>query len=152
MRPESRDAGSQGEAFRERVETALGEGLEEQWDAVLAQWSGAGPSDRKAVRSFVLDLRDRVLDSLQQSDAREDFNRGLALQYLAVKSRWVLLSTRLQEQAQRAQGADEALFYRTTCVGLLLQALDPHLDPDELDALADRLGEPLGTGSFVKDS
>lgn len=137
------DAEPDLEALQDRLRTALRDPLEEQWNDVFGQWTDASPAERAAVRTEVSDLRDRLLEELLDLGSVERLHRALALQYVAVKGRWMTLTTRLQDQASRTGDPDRALLYRTASVGLLLQALDPLLDGEHLADLGDVLAEPL---------
>lgn len=131
------------EPLREQVEAALRHPLDEQWDEVLEQWSGAAPSERKAVRSYVSGLRNRLLDALLEIEALDEFKRGVAIQYVEVKCHWTMLNTQIQYQTAREGRPDEALIYRATCVSLILQALEPFLSREHVADLADFLVEPI---------
>jgi len=129
--------------LRGRIEAVLRDPLEEQWDEVLAQWSGAGPSERQAVRTYVAELRDRVLDSLLAIDTLDELRRCLAIGYVEMKCHWTMLNTRIQHQTAQNGRPDEPLIYRATCVSLIVQALEPLLSRDHVEGLADFLAEPL---------
>jgi len=129
--------------LRGRIEAVLRDPLEEQWDEVLAQWSGAGPSERQAVRTYVAELRDRVLDSLLAIDTLDELRRCLAIGYVEMKCHWTMLNTRIQHQTAQNGRPDEPLIYRATCVSLIVQALEPLLSRDHVERLADFLAEPL---------
>lgn len=139
----STQVGSELEALRDRIETALRDPLEEQWDEVLGQWSGATSSDREAVRTYVAELRDRVLESLMSIDSLEEVRRGLAIGYLEMKCHWTMLNTRIQHQTAQSGRPEEPLIYRATCVSLIVQALEPLLSREYVDGIADFLAEPL---------
>ena len=140
---ESTQIGSNLEALRERVETALRDPLEEEWDEVLEQWAGAAPSDREAVRAHVVERRDQVLDSLRAIDSLDEFKRGLAIGYVEVKCHWTMLNTRIQHQTAQSGRPEEPLIYRATCVSLIVQALEPLLSREYVEGIADFLAEPL---------
>lgn len=140
---ESANVAPKLEALRDRVETVLRDPLEEEWDEVLGQWSGAARSDREAVRTYVGELRDRVLDSLLAIDSPEEFKRGLAIGYVELKCHWTMLNTRIQHQTAQSGRPDEPLIYRATCVSLIVQALEPMLSREYVEGIADFLAEPL---------
>ena len=140
---ESTQVGSNLEALQDRVETALRDPLEEQWDEVLGQWSGAAPADREAVRTHVTELRDRVLDGLLAIDTLDELKRGLAIGYVEMKCHWTMLNTRIQQQTAQSGRPEEPLIYRATCVSLIVQALEPLLSREYVEGVADFLAEPL---------
>lgn len=140
---EATQVGSKPDALRDRIETALRDPLEEQWDEVLGQWSGAGPSDREAVRSDVAELRDRILESLLTINSLEELKRGLAIGYAEMKCHWTMLNTRIQHQTAETGRPEEPLIYRATCVSLIVQALEPLLSREYVEGIADFLAEPL---------
>jgi len=140
---EPTDAGSNVEVLRDRIETALRDPLEEEWDEVLGQWSGAAPSDREAVRTYVTERRDRVLDALLAIDSLEELKRGLALGYVEMKCHWTMLNARIQQQTAQSGRPEEPLVYRATCVSLIVQALEPLLSREHVKGLADFLADPL---------
>ncbi|MFB6273886.1 MAG: hypothetical protein ABEL51_13430 [Salinibacter sp.] len=131
------------EVLRHRIEVALQESLEEEWTEVLDQWTGASPDERRAVRSYVTGFRDRMLDSLLTIDSLEELKRGLAIAYVEVKCHWTMLNTKIQQQTAANGRPDEPLIYRATCVSLIVQALEPLLDQEYVEGLADFLVEPL---------
>jgi hypothetical protein len=137
------DADSDLETLQNRIETALRESLEEQWEEVLGQWSGAAPPDRKAVRAYVSGLRDRVLESLLSIGSIEELKRGLAIGYAEMKCHWTMLNTRIQHQTAQNGRPDEPLIYRATCVSLIVQALEPLLNREYVESIADFLAEPF---------
>ncbi|MEF8864768.1 MAG: hypothetical protein V5A20_03305 [Salinibacter sp.] len=129
--------------LRQRVQTALCDSLEEEWEEVLEQWAGTAPSERQAVRRHVAELRDQVLDSLLATETLEELKRGLALGYAEMKCRWTMLNTRIQHQTAQSGRPDEPLIYRATCVSLIVQALEPLLSREHVEDLASFLAEPL---------
>ncbi|MFB6099345.1 MAG: hypothetical protein ABEK84_09600 [Salinibacter sp.] len=129
--------------FRTRIETALRETVEEQWEEVLDQWSGAAGAERRAVRTYVSDLRDRLLDSLLTIDSIEELKRGLAVGYVEVKCHWTMLNTRIQHQTTQDGRPAEPLLYRATCVSLIVQVLEPLLSREHVENLTEFLAEPL---------
>jgi hypothetical protein len=131
------------ETLKQRVETALRDPLEEDWDEVLGRWSGASSSERQAVRRYVTELRDRVLDSLLAADTVDELRRGLALGYAEMKCHWTMLNTRIQHQTAQNGRPEEPLIYRATCVSLIVQTLEPLLDREHVEDLASFLAEPL---------
>jgi hypothetical protein len=140
---ESANVASKLEALRDRVETALRDPLEEKWDEVLGQWSGAARSDREAVRTYVTELRDRVLEGILAIDSLDEFKRGLALGYVEMKCHWTMLNARIQQQTAQSGRPEEPLIYRATCVSLIVQALEPLLSREHVEGIADFLAEPL---------
>lgn len=131
------------EARHERLEEALREPLDAQWDEVLDEWSASAPSERKAVRAYVSGLRNRMLGALLDIDTEAELERGLATQYVEVKCHWTMLNTQIQHQTARDGQADDDLVYRASCVSLIVQALEPHLSQERVDALTSFLAQPL---------
>ncbi|WP_103020530.1 hypothetical protein [Salinibacter altiplanensis] len=129
--------------LRQQVETALHGSLEKEWDEVLGQWAEGSPSERQAVRRYVTELRDRVLDSLLAADTVDELRRGLALGYAEMKCHWTMLNTRIQHQTAQNGRPEQPLIYRATCVSLIVQALEPLLDREHVEDLASFLAEPL---------
>ncbi len=140
---EPTNTGTTMERLRERIQTALRDPLEEEWDEVLGQWSSAAPSERKAVRSDVTELRDRVLDPLLRIDTLGGLKRGLAVGYIEMKCHWTMLNIRIQHQTAQSGRPEESLIYRATCVSLIVQALEPLLTRKYVDNLASALAEPM---------
>lgn len=140
---ESADIGSELEALRDRIETALRDSLEEQWTEVLGQWSGAAPSEREAVRTYVAERRDRVLDCFLAIDSLEELKRSLAIGYVEMKCHWTMLNARIQHQTVQRGRPKNSLVYRATCVSLIVQALEPLLSREYGEDLANFLAEPL---------
>jgi hypothetical protein len=137
------DADEHVQALHDRIEEALRGALDEQWDEVLDQWTGAAPSERKAVRAYVSGLRNRMLRALLDIETEEELERGLATQYIEVKCHWTMLNTQIQHQTARDGGAEEDLIYRATCVSLIIQSLEPLLSQERIDNLTAFLAEPL---------
>jgi hypothetical protein len=73
----------------------------------------------------------------------DELERGLVVQYLELKSRWTMLNVQIQHQTRRHGEANADLTYRATCVSLLVEALEPLLSQERVDALAEVLAEPL---------
>lgn len=126
-----------------RVEAALHDALEEQWDEVLSQWDGAAASDRADVRAQVAAVRDEVFESLRLVESSDELQRGLAVAYLGVKCRWTLLNTRIQYQTAQNGQPQDALLYRATCVSLIVQALEPLLEPEAVQTVAGMFADPI---------
>lgn len=137
------DADSTTEAFRTRIEAALQESLEKQWKDVLDQWTGAEAADREAVWTYAAELRDRILDALLAADSHEALKRCLAVGYVEMKCHWTMLNTQIQHQTSRNGRPEEPLIYRATCVSLIVQAIEPHLNREYVDGLTDFLAESL---------
>ena len=131
------------EALHERIEDALRGSLDRQWEEVLDEWSGAAPSERKAVKAYVSGLRNRILGALLDIDTEDELQRGLATQYIEMKCHWTMLNTQIQHQTARDGGPDEDLIYRATCVSLIIQSLEPLLSQERIDNLTAFLAEPL---------
>ena len=131
------------QALHDRIEEALRRSLDAQWDEVLAEWTSAAPSERKAVRAYVSGLRNRMLRALLDIETEDELKRGLATQYIEVKCHWTMLNTQIQHQTARDGGAEEDLIYRATCVSLIIQSLEPLLSQERVDNLTTFLAEPL---------
>lgn len=131
------------EALRDRIEAALRDPLEEQWTEVLSQWEDVGPSERKAVRVYVSELRDQLLDGLRARQSFDALKRGLAFGYVEMKCHWTRLNTQIQDQTVRGDQAADPLLYRAVCVGLIVQALDSLLTRESVEGIADVLVESL---------
>ena len=131
------------DALHERIEEALRGSLDRQWEEVLDEWTGAAPSERKAVQAYVSGLRNRILGALLDIDTEEELQRGLATQYIEMKCHWTMLNTQIQHQTARDGGPDEDLIYRATCVSLIIQSLEPLLSQERIDNLTAFLAEPL---------
>lgn len=131
------------ETLRDRIEATLRDPLEEQWTEVLNQWADGTPSERRAVRTSVSRLRDRLLDSLRALRSLEDLERGLALGYVEVKCHWTRLNTQIQHQTAQGDQFAESLLYRAACVSLIVQALDPLLTRESVEGAANVLVESL---------
>lgn len=130
------------EGLHHRLNRDLRASLEAQWEEVLGQWKGADPADREAILSEVTAQRDKMLERLLQLDTVKALQRGIALQYIAMKSHWATVHLQLEAQARRGHSVEEMLLYRATCVNLLLQRLEPLLSPASLDTLTATLCDP----------
>jgi len=131
------------QALHDRIEEALRGGIDDQWDEVLAEWTEAVPSERKAVRAYVSGLRNRMLRALLDIDTEDELERALATQYIEVKCHWTMLNTQIQHQTARSGEPDQNLIYRATCVSLIIQNLEPLLSQERIDNLTAFLAEPL---------
>lgn len=140
---ESPNSDSKVEDLHSRTKAALRESLEEQWEEVLDQWSGGEASERKAVWTYVSNLRERVLDSLLAIDSLEALKRGLAIGYVEMKCHWTMLNTQIQHQTVQNGRPAEPLLYRATCVSLIVQVLEPLVSREYVEGLVDLLAEPL---------
>lgn len=130
------------EYIHDHIRSALHEGMEDRWEEVL---SGAdiASSRQQAVTAYVNGLRNRVWNSLKDIQTVEALERGLVIQYLELKSRWTMLNVQIQHQTRRDGTPNPELTYRATCVSLLVEALEPLLSQERVDALAEVLAEPL---------
>ena len=137
------DADSTTEALRTRIEAALQESLEKQWEEVLDQWAGAEAAEREAVWTYAANLRDRILNALLAADSQEALKRCLAVGYVEMKCHWTMLNTQIQHQTSRNGRPEEPLIYRATCVSLIVQALEPLLNREYVEGLTDFLAESL---------
>jgi hypothetical protein len=130
--------------MHDRIESALRGDLDGQWDEVLDQWTGAAPADRKAVRTYVSGVRNRMLRALLSIDTAEDLQRGIATQYIEVKCHWTMLNMQIQHQTAREEDVELSLLYRATCVSLIVQQLEPLLQAEHVERLSAFIAEPLG--------
>ena len=130
------------EFVHRHIREALFEGTEDHWDTTLSEWD-TSRANREAVRAYVSGLRNRAWQSLRDITTVDELERGLVIQYLELKSRWTMLNIEIQNQTRRQAEPDERLLYRATCVSLLVEALEPLLTQDRVDALTDVLAEPL---------
>ena len=141
LAPEPAQAGV--DDVQSHVEAALHDSLEEQWDEVLSQWDGAEASDRADVRATVAAVRDEIFEGLRPIESNDELQRGLAVAYLQTKCRWTLLNTRIQHQTAQNGQPHEALLYRATCVSLIVQALEPLLEPETVQSVAGLFAESV---------
>jgi hypothetical protein len=130
------------EYIHEHIQSALHDGMEDRWDEVLAG-ADIASSRQQAVTAYVNGLRNRVWNALQDIQTVDELERGLVIQYLELKSRWTMLNVQIQHQTRRDGAANPELTYRATCVSLLVEALEPLLSQERVDALAEMLAEPL---------
>ena len=131
------------DVLHDRIEEALRGTLDRQWEEVLDEWTGAAPSERKAVKAYVSGLRNRILGALLDIDTEDELQRGLATQYVEMKCHWTMLNTQIQHQTARDGSPDDDLIYRATCVSLIIQSLEPLLSQERIDNLTAFLAEPL---------
>ena len=134
------------EFIHRRIRTALDEGLDERWEEVLLEWESASPSRREMVKTHVSGIRNRVWNSLSEIRSVDGLQKGLAIQYVELKARWTMLNTQIQSQTVQGGRADDELVYRATCISLIIQALEPLLRREQVDALTDRLNETVQSG------
>ena len=130
------------EYIHDHIRRALHDGMEDRWDEVLAD-ADIASSRQQAVTAYVNGLRNRVWNALQDIQTVDELERGLVIQYLELKSRWTMLNVQIQHQTRQDGAANPELTYRATCVSLLVEALEPLLSQERVDALAEVLAEPL---------
>lgn len=131
------------EDLHDEIEAALRGALDDLWEEVLDQWTEAVPADRKAVRTYVSGLRNRMLRVLLSIDTEEDLRRALATQYVEAKAHWMMLNMQIQHQTARAEDVEPALLYRATCVSLIVQQLEPLLRSEHVERISSFLAEPM---------
>jgi len=137
------DTDSEFESLRTRVEAALQDRLEQQWEEVLDQWTEAEAAERKAVWTYAANLRDRILNALLAAGSHEALKRCLAVGYVEMKCHWTMLNTQIQHQTSQNGRPDGPLIYRATCVSLIVQALEPLLSREHVEGLTGFLAESL---------
>lgn len=93
-------------------------------------------------RAHISRLRNRVLDNLLAVDARAELRHAINVQYTEVRCRWTLLNARIQTQTARDGRADDRLTYLATGVSFIVQALEPLLTQEHIDATATLLSPP----------
>ncbi len=123
----------------ERIYEALHDRLDERWEEVLVEWETASPKQQKMVETYVSGLRSRAWRTLSEIRSVDDLETGLAIQYVELKARWTMLNTQIQSQTTKGGTPDEELIYRATCVSLIIEALEPLLRQEQVEALTDRL-------------
>jgi hypothetical protein len=128
----------------ERIRGALYDGLDDQWEAVLAKWEEATPGQRRIVAKHVAGVRNRVWGHLSEIQAVDELETALAIQYVELKARWTTLNTQIQSQTATGGDPDRELVYRASCVSLIIQALEPLLRKEQVEALTDRLNRSVG--------
>lgn len=134
--------GEKIEYIQDHIYEALHEGLEKRWETALSDWDGS-TAQANAVKAHAVGLRNRAWQSLQDIHSVEELERGLIVQYLELKSRWTMLNVRIQHQTRQQGTAPDDLLYRATCLSFLVEALEPLLTQERVDALAEMLSEPL---------
>lgn len=127
----------------DQIRKALDEDLDEQWEDVLLEWEAASPSQREMVKTHVSGIRNRVLNSLGEIESIGGLEKALAIQYVELKARWTMLNTQIQSQTRQDGDPDDELVYRATCISLIIQALEPLLRQEQVDALTSRLNESI---------
>lgn len=136
------------EYIHEHIREVLYEGLEAQWEEVLAERDGPA-AQKTSVCAYVEGLRNRVWASLKEIGFVAERQRGVIVQHLELKSRWTMLNVQIRHQPrQDAVPADEVL-YRATCLSLVVETLEPLLTQERVDSLAEMLSEPLQDGMEV---
>lgn len=138
------DADLHVDELHDQIEASLRSALNDQWDEVLDQWEGAARADRKAVRTYVSGLRNRMLQALLAISTEDDLRRALATQYIEAKCHWTMLNMQIQHQTAQQEDVEAPLLYRATCVSLIVQQLESLLSPEDVDHLTAFLSEPLG--------
>lgn len=123
----------------ERIQDALYDGLDERWEELFMEWEGASSKQRKMVKAHAAGLRNRAWRILSEIHSVDDLERALAIQYVELKARWTIMNTQIQSQTATGGTPDEELVYRATCVSLIIEALEPLLRQEQVDALTDRL-------------
>jgi len=128
--------------IHDHIQESLHDGMDERWETVLAD-ADVASSRRQAVKAYVRGLRNRVWNSLRDIQSVDELERGLVIQYLELKSRWTMLNVQIQHQTRQSGSATPELTYRATCLSLVVEALEPLLSQDRVDALAEVLAEPI---------
>jgi hypothetical protein len=128
---------------QQRVREALYDALDERWDEVLLGWERASPRQRESVKAYVAGVRNRIWKGLSEISSVDGLEKGLAIQYVELKARWTMLNTQIQSQTAQGSEPDDELIYRATCISLLIEALEPLLRQEQVDALTDRINESV---------
>lgn len=124
------------------IEERLTGPLEAQWEDVLHQWQETAPSKPERVLEELLALRDRVLEALLESESKNDLQRGLVFQSVAMKGHWATLLAQIQSRAENQQDT-EGLICRASCISLLIQRLESLLCWEDLREITAFLNTPL---------
>lgn len=136
------DAEPSLEELRSEIEEMLTTSLEAQWEDVLHQWQETAPSRPERGLEGVNDLRDRMLEVLLESESKNDLQRRLVFQYVAIKGQWATLLAQIQSQTENQQDT-ERLIRRASCISLLIQRLESLLCWKDLREVTAFLNAPL---------
>lgn len=117
--------------------------LEDQWDAIVADWRQEFPGQEEAALEWVRDLRAELLDTVDTIDDPIELEETMAMRYIKYKSTWIMLNTKLQYQMMRHGAPDYDDFHRASLVSTLISALESVVGSDEVQQIEAFLADPM---------
>lgn len=117
--------------------------LEREWRELLSSWEGADQADRDKILERVKEYRQELLSVVETIDDLREVEFTLAIRYVELKSRWMLLNMHIQYGLSSRGVADEAAVYQASVLSFLLAATEPLLRDDDIDVINEFLSNPI---------
>jgi len=106
--------------------------------------SGLGDANVAAeLSNWVTSIAEDFLTLLREIDHPEQIDATTAIQYIEIKSHWIALNTKMNYQLARQGQADPMVILKGAAISQFLGALEPLINPGDIEAITDFLSEPL---------
>lgn len=119
--------------------------LESGWDATTRGWANTDNNGRKQSILYVREVRDQALSALRPINDPEQTSTALAVQYIEIKSRWIMLNTMINYELATTGAQDGETVLRASLLTSLLVEIEGMLSSDDLNSITAFLARPIGT-------
>ena len=117
--------------------------IETIWMDCLAGWEDGTKEQIATVLQIVRDLRDRFIEMANDVDDPETLATSVAVRYIELKSRWIMLNTQIQFRTVRGDELDMAQVYEASLTSLLLEKFEELLDFSDVTKITSFLSQPI---------
>lgn len=119
--------------------------LELRWKECLESWQTIQDNVDNLLQRM-LQERDDIVASFINIQDPEDLRDNLAIVYIEVKSRWIMLNTKIQFQLYRFGKSEDELIYRASLTSFFIDTMESQLGTEEIDQINSFLSDPLSKG------
>ena len=114
-----------------------------EWEECMDSWIEGTAEEKRAALTWIHDYRDRCVSAYEDVDDLEAMYTLAAVNYVELKSHWILLNTQINYQNANRGAADMGIAVRASMITTLLLALEEALATDDVDTIISFLSEPV---------
>lgn len=131
---------------KDKLLATLNDGsLEQRWRECIEDWETIQDHKDALLQRMLLE-RDDILEAFTNIQEPEDLLDNIAIVYIEVKSRWIMLNTKIQFQLYRFGKSEDELIYRASLTSFFIDAMESQLGAEEIDQINNFLCDPLAKG------
>jgi hypothetical protein len=114
--------------------------LAEDWQSMAEAYS---EEIAQSALQWVRRRRDDFIRAIQEINDEEDFNLLLAIQFIELKSHWMMLNTKMNYEIFRGKDPEEETVLRGSLISFLIEAIESFIDEEDLSKITEFLAQPV---------